>query len=294
MFADASQNAYAAAVFIKTDSSINLLCSRARVAPLKPTLTIPRLELLAALLAARLVSFVSQTLRISSPCIRFYTDSTIVLSWIRKPPVDVFVRNRVREILTLTDDSLWCHVDGQVNPADLPSRGVDALDAETYARWFYGPAFLKHPSSRILLLRDRVPSQAGTTEDLCASRFSTLSRAVRTVAWLLRFCHNARTSSSRLIGNISSEEISAARIVLLRNAQLAHGQEDYACLTGGEPVSHRSVLWSAHPSLNADNRLIVCTPRTDGPKLPWMPAASFFARLVILDVHHRLYHLGVP
>ena len=293
VFADASQRAYAAALFVKTVSSINLLCSRARVAPLTPTLTIPRLELLAALLAARLASFVSQFLRIPLR-VRFYTDSTIALSWIRKPPADVFVRNRVREILTLTGVSSWSHVDGQVNPADLPTRGVDALDTESCYRWFHGPAFIKHPSSRILLLRDRISPRTDPHEDLCASRFSTLSRAVRTVAWILRFCHNARANSPRLNGELHSEELSAARIVLLRNAQQAHGQEDFARLTGGDPVSPQSLLWNAQPSLNADNRLIVCSPRTGGPKLPWLPAASSFARLVILDVHHRLYHLGVP
>ncbi|GFT91970.1 uncharacterized protein TNCV_125001 [Trichonephila clavipes] len=58
-FSDASERAYAAVVYIKCfnesgQSQTRLLCSKSRVAPLK-TLTIPRLELSAALLLSRLV-----------------------------------------------------------------------------------------------------------------------------------------------------------------------------------------------------------------------------------------------
>ncbi|XP_026330484.1 uncharacterized protein LOC113237982 [Hyposmocoma kahamanoa] len=57
-FSDASQNAYGACVYLRSEDSegnvtINLLCSKSKVAPIKAT-TIPRLELCAALLAAKL------------------------------------------------------------------------------------------------------------------------------------------------------------------------------------------------------------------------------------------------
>lgn len=48
-FTDASQKAYAACIYIKSNGQVNLLCAKSRVAPLKLEMTIPRLELLGAL-----------------------------------------------------------------------------------------------------------------------------------------------------------------------------------------------------------------------------------------------------
>ncbi|XP_070168812.1 uncharacterized protein [Polyergus mexicanus] len=85
-FADASTHAYAACVFIKIISSsgqitTTLLVGKSKVAPLK-SLSIPRLELSAALLLARLVEFVRGSNGYKDlPC-HCWTDSTIVLAWV--------------------------------------------------------------------------------------------------------------------------------------------------------------------------------------------------------------------
>ncbi|GFX67978.1 DUF1758 domain-containing protein [Trichonephila clavipes] len=89
-FSDASERAYAAVVYIKCfneagQSQTRLLCSKSRVAPLK-TLTIPRLELSAALLLSRLVKKVVPILQLSIHKIWMWTDSTIALAWIKTEP----------------------------------------------------------------------------------------------------------------------------------------------------------------------------------------------------------------
>ena len=87
-FCNASQRAYAAVVFMKIGSAgkcaVRFVTSRTRVAPLN-ALTIPRLELLAALLLA---CHLSNTMQALQPEQKFdkiscYTDSKIVLYWIR-------------------------------------------------------------------------------------------------------------------------------------------------------------------------------------------------------------------
>ena len=90
--------------------------------------TIPRLELLAALILARLLSNTMQSLQ---PEQKFekatcYTDSKIVLYWIKGYDKEwkQFVKNRVREIRTLIPAQCWYHCRGDLNPADLQSRGV--------------------------------------------------------------------------------------------------------------------------------------------------------------------------
>ncbi|GFX81508.1 integrase catalytic domain-containing protein [Trichonephila clavipes] len=134
-FSDASERAYAAVVYIKCfneagQSQTRLLCSKSRVAPLK-TLTIPRLELSAALLLSRLVKKVVPILQLSIHKIWMWKDSTIALAWIKTEPhkLKTFVSNRVAEIQALSKDYHWKHVSSKNNPADLISRGcnVDEL-----------------------------------------------------------------------------------------------------------------------------------------------------------------------
>lgn len=114
-FADASNLAYAAAVYLKVVSqsghvTITLLVSKSKVAPLKP-LSIPRLELSAAVLLSRLVEFVRQSLEISAIKTYCWTDSTTVLTWVTQHPSKwkVFVANRVAEIQTRAPDCTWRH-----------------------------------------------------------------------------------------------------------------------------------------------------------------------------------------
>ncbi|GFX33375.1 integrase catalytic domain-containing protein [Trichonephila clavipes] len=115
-FSDASERAYAAVVYIKCfnesgQSQTRLLCSKSRVAPLK-TLTIPRLELSAALLLSRLVKKDVPILQLPIHKIWMWTDSTIALAWIKTEPhkLKTFVSNRVAEIQTLSKDCHWKHV----------------------------------------------------------------------------------------------------------------------------------------------------------------------------------------
>ncbi|GFS52603.1 integrase catalytic domain-containing protein [Trichonephila clavipes] len=137
-FSDASERAYAAVAYIKCfnesgQSQTRLLCSKSRVAPLK-TLTIPRLELSAALLLSRLVKKVVPILQLPIHKIWMWTDSTIALAWIKTEPhkLKTFVSNRVVEIQALSNDYHWKHVSSKNNPADLISRGcnVDELFKE--------------------------------------------------------------------------------------------------------------------------------------------------------------------
>ena len=101
-FGDASKKAYTAAVYLRSEYEdgrveVRLLSSKMRVAPIKQQ-TIPRLELLGALISARLVS----TLLKSLPCkIRpeFWVNSTAALRWIRhNKPWKQYIQSRVQEI----------------------------------------------------------------------------------------------------------------------------------------------------------------------------------------------------
>lgn len=149
-FSDASQVAYAAAVYLRSiDASGNvrtrLLCAKTKVAPVKTT-TIPRLELCGALLSAQLSSKVLSALRLKIDDCFHWTDSTIVLGWLNSDPRDLklFIANRVSQIQDLTSQSAWRHVPGETNPADLASRGVSPKLIKSSRLWWNGPSFLEN------------------------------------------------------------------------------------------------------------------------------------------------------
>ena len=147
-FADASTLAYGAVVYLKVNTTegtrITLLASKTRVAPVKE-ITVPRLELSAADLLSKLFAHVRKILEVENlPCI-CWSDSTIVLAWIRSNPSKwkMFVANRLWQIHENLPDVPWRHVPTKDNPADLASRGVVPADLTNNDLWWSGPKWLK-------------------------------------------------------------------------------------------------------------------------------------------------------
>ena len=144
-FSDASERAYAGVVYLRMMDSdgrihISLVTSKTKVAPIK-RLTIPRLELCAAHLLARLLHHVQNTCGLPLNCVYAWTDSTIVLSWLVGNPrrFKTYVGNRISYILELTSPDRWNHVDGADNPADCASRGLLPSELLGHGLWWDGP-----------------------------------------------------------------------------------------------------------------------------------------------------------
>ncbi|GFR00528.1 uncharacterized protein TNCT_339981 [Trichonephila clavata] len=147
-FSDASERCYGAAVYCKSKNNsgvtlVRLITSKSRVSPIK-SLTIPRLELCAAVLLSKLVKRVIDALKLESVKVYLWTDSMIVLSWLQKEPMDLktFVQNRIAKLQDLFPVRQWKHVPSNQNPADLISRGVDPDKLLNQEMWWNGPEFL--------------------------------------------------------------------------------------------------------------------------------------------------------
>ena len=146
VFSDASEEAFGACAYIrirKDDGTYQakLIAAKSRVAPLKQ-LSIPRLELLAAVLAARLANTIQKESRIQFYDVMFFTDSAITLAWIRSQSrkYKPFVSSRIGEIQSISNPCQWRHIPGEVNVADDVFRGVSVQ--ELNGRWNNGPEFL--------------------------------------------------------------------------------------------------------------------------------------------------------
>ncbi|XP_033228563.1 uncharacterized protein LOC117180265 [Belonocnema kinseyi] len=131
-FADASEKAYGAVVYLKTISSngncfIGLISSKTKVAPVQ-TVPLPRLELCTSVLLARLVAHLRTQLRF---------DAALHLCWM------TYVANRVSEIQTIVPSAFWHHVPGADNPAECAFRGLSACELSQFSLWWNGPPGLK-------------------------------------------------------------------------------------------------------------------------------------------------------
>lgn len=88
-FCDASQRAYGACVYFRSKIGEHnyksaLYCSKSRIAPFK-AVSLPHLELSAALLLAQLIDKIKSSLTLENTRTILWSDSTIALSWISPP-----------------------------------------------------------------------------------------------------------------------------------------------------------------------------------------------------------------
>ncbi|XP_011862958.1 PREDICTED: uncharacterized protein LOC105559349, partial [Vollenhovia emeryi] len=279
-FADASTHAYAAVVYLKAitsdgDVTVSLLAGKSRVAPISP-LTVPRLELSAALLLSRLILFVRHSLDLESVPCTCWTDSTIVLTWLRSHPSrwTVFVANRVAKIQKNLPQVVWRHVPTACNPADCASRGLHGDELVAHKLWWSGPPWLISPSTEWPmepdLHRSDIPEQKKvhtlTAQPLPASwdlatRFSSWPKLVRVTAYLYRFLRSCRSPTRRSAPlpppsrALTSTEYALAKRFWIRYVQDEVFRVEMQALRAGRSIASKSSIASLNPFLDDDGVL---------------------------------------
>ena len=319
-FSDASEKAYGACLYIRSQDSegrvaVRLLTSKSKVAPIQCQ-TIPRLELRGALLAAQLYEKVQQSIKISVPAC-FWTDSTCVLRWIKAVPTtwSTFIANRVAKIQNLTEKGIWRHVPGVQNPADMISRGISPQDVIHNDFWWYGPSWLAEERDRWPELpsswngnegeeerrRTAVVVNVSTTEftDWYLAKFVSYSVLIRRTAIWLRLMNLLRTpKEQRTLGFLTTSELREAELVVVRRVQREAFSTEWKALTKGEYVSGQSPLRWYNPKISKDNVLRVGgrlehSQESEDTKHPLiLPAQHRLTRLIFQHYHERLLHAG--
>lgn len=307
VFCDASKDSYAAVIFFRGvfegNVFIRLLAAKSRIAPLKKS-SIPRLELLAALIGTRLFVSLKEELNFDQEVqFYFWSDSSTVLSWIRrKENWGTFVGNRVKEIVTHTSSEDWHFVPGILNPADLPSRGCSPKQL-CKSRWWEGPSWLYDepklwPQAKIVcdeseIQKEKKKSVAAllnsdsSLEDWHLSYFSRFTKTLRMIGWIFRFSQNIRNPSSRLQGELSVTELEGAEVHILKLIQ----QE---CFKGeNDPrLCNLSPFKDERGLIRLRTRI---SNRKDAEQFRFpvvLPAKHFLVDRLIFEQHVKSLHVG--
>lgn len=324
VFTDASEKAYCAAAYLRCvkqngECTASLIASKTKVAPLKK-MTIPRLELMAALIGARLGKFISNNLNISDNDMHYWTDSMITFHWIRSSSKQwkPFVENRVSEIQSLTSPENWKHCIGKENPADHGTRGMSARALQEDALWWHGPEWLKdcthdqETESQVTNENDEVMEyvvqntktdtqidpDCKMTQLFDLKKYSRLNRVLRITAWIKRFVHNARTQNKRT-GELCTEEIQQAEQHWIKQTQSDNFSQEIDSLLKKKDMNRHSKLLSLKPFLDESGILRVGGRLQEAnwsfnQKHPYiLPSKSRFSKLLIIKAHETVMHLGL-
>jgi hypothetical protein len=129
VFGDGSREACCTLVYLRWEREDGSACCRlitgkTQVAP-KVKITIPRMELVAAVNSVRLAKKTREALKIPLAGMRYFTDSSAILGmlWTESGKFNEFVGARVSEVKVnsnVEDKCQW--LEGNCNPGDLGTR----------------------------------------------------------------------------------------------------------------------------------------------------------------------------
>ena len=325
-FVDASQGAYGACVYaryvyIDASVSVRLIAAKTRVAPVA-TMSIPRLELMGAILGLQLTLTVVDILQVPITEVEFWSDSMNVLWWIRGRgrQFEPFVANRIGEIQRHTSPEQWQYVSTYTNPADLLTRGVKVEKLVEDHLWWNGPKFVMEckvtwPKKEIVKGPEietetkkayqeftmlTVSSKKAESDCIEPSVYSSWQKLVRVQAWLVRFVENCQVKKAeRVQGELSVDEIEAAEMYIIRQTQREFLTQEYISLASSKEVPGDSKILTLNPKLDedgimrCDSRLVNAEFVAFDVRFPIiLPRKSWVTKLIVKHYHAKGKHIA--
>ncbi|XP_057379661.1 uncharacterized protein LOC130701900 [Daphnia carinata] len=258
------------------------------------------LELSAAVLVIRLSNLLVEELDIKFDRALYWSDSTTVLSWIKSTSCrfNVYVGNRVGEILETSLPDQWHYVPSSLNPADDASRAY-LRDPENWPKHPFLPSIdPSDPEIRPSAWIGAVQREEDGIDALIAN-VSRIHIIIRAVAYVQRWVKNVRSSSgNRSFGELMAEEIRQAKEFLLRRAQKNAYQLEIVHLQTGRQIPSNSTLLKLAPHL--DHRgLLRVGGRIERAPLPKdarhpiiLPPKERLTELILFQLHRERGHLS--
>ena len=302
VFSDASFDGCAAVLYavVYQESGISqgLVAAKSRLS--KKNTSIPRLELIACLMSANLLENAKRATESSKFIIQkeiAWCDSTVALHWISgKGNYNVFVKNRVEKITSKTS-ATYRHVPGELNPADVASRGClpDKLDAN----YKFGPSWLSDenlwPKRMVSEATPESEVEAKAVKEIFAlaipqsipfhkvlERFSYW-KATRVMSWVWRFVHNTKVKKAlRSHGPLCTEEIEKQSLSWVKWYLTGISNDE-----NFEEDKSRLNL-----ALDQDN-IFRCYGIIHGDYPIYIPTTSLLSSKIVQNCHLKTFHGGV-
>ena len=322
-FSDASLVGYGCASYLRVVDEnerieTSLVMSKSRVTPIRP-ITVPRLELTAAVASINLSKFIERELQLENLKQFYYTDSKVVLGYISNESrrFHIYVANRVQQIREHSSPGQWRHVDTHENPADWSSRGMTADELSSSRLWWKGPEFLStkdgiplpaEPTElapddpevkRTVCLKTEVESHPDDILDRF-SRFSSWYRLRRAVALCRKYIQKLRDHDRTPYTAVDVKDLEQAENVIIRLVQRKAYSSEVATLKNqGQRVTSKSNLYPLDPFLDGNSilrvggRLKRAKFLSEDLKHPvLLPQKSHVSCLIIAHYHRASGHPG--
>ncbi|XP_053691178.1 uncharacterized protein LOC128739706 [Sabethes cyaneus] len=319
-FVDASENGYAVVAYFRFEYEGRVQCmligSKTRVAPIK-FVSIPRLELQAAVVGSRFARSVAENHSIQIARRYFWTDARDVLCWLQSDHrrYSQYVAFRVGEILETTNISEWRWLGTKFNVADDGTKWNSKPDLKSTSRWFKGPSFLWQPKSvwpvsplnvektneeirpcflSLHFLTDKVRTI------LLPQNFSSWNRLRRVTAYVLRYVTNIRQklSGQRIVFEpLTQKELLNAEVFHYKRAQQDEYGDELTLLLKGNRLNNKNRLYKTSPFIDENGvmrihtRLTECDFVDTSDRFPIvLPRSHPLTRLIVHDIHLRYHH----
>lgn len=312
-FCDASPKGYGCVIYFRMlddngNIRTNLVCAKSKIAPVKQ-LTIPRLELSAAVLLTKLICYVKKCFEtvLIFERVTAWSDSQIVLHWLNGSPSKwkSFVSHRVAYIQPLLPINCWNYVNSRDNPADLACRGILPSELIKNTQWLNGAPFLLQPESEWLNFFPP-PINSTSPEEITFSlfsvvsgehlfeillkRYSSFSTLRNVVAYLLRVFYNGKNLTNKRAGPLTSEEIQSALFILVKYTQQVHFKEEIDSKRFSKPLRKLQVFVDENGLLRVGGRLKHSSLSYDVKHPMLLPRSSELTRLIIRHFHEKFFH----
>ena len=304
IFSDASSQAYGACAYVRWQLRSGnweafLIAAKNRMAPTRQ-LTIPRLELCAAVIGCRLGKTIQKQMTYNFSEIMYIVDSIIVRSQIQKKSYGfgTFVATRVGEIKEKTGPSQWWWVEGRSNPADMLTRPQKPDNLAAASIWQTGPDFLRKsratwpvsqklyeqelPDRNVISLMTVMNSSPhpDVSKVIKVGNFSSYDKLLRVTA---RILNSAADKSLKGIGDVPSADLvsraEALWVKIVQRPLMIDWQSRYKRLG---------------PNITSEGLLTVGNPIAKWLKDNWnqqcyvlLAADHPFTKLIIQKMHNR-------
>ncbi|XP_055621992.1 uncharacterized protein LOC129765605 [Toxorhynchites rutilus septentrionalis] len=320
VFVDASEEAYSSAAYFRIVERGEVRCvlvsSKTKVAPVK-SISVPRLELQAAIIGVRLAKMITDSHTLEIKRRTFWTDSSTVLSWICSDHrrYKQYVAVRVGEILSESTMAEWRWVPSQMNVADEATKWNQNSVSSSESRWFKAPEFLyddeeSWPRSKHVVTETKEEIRMGRVHQherveslITFERFSKYERLIRAVAFVFFFARTCKKSTSiSHPQGLLQEDLKKAETYVYRQVQAEGFSMELTKFqrNGSQKWSQlnkNSVLYKLSPYLDEDGIIRSDSRISEALCVPYevrkpviLPKDHYVTRLLVNYYHRKFGH----